>query len=135
VAYWQNGKTQEHMAMEKVESFEDLWIWQEARILVQEIYADFGRDTPAERDYGFRGQIQTAGISIMNNIAEGFERTTDADKARFLDIAKGSCGEVRSMYYVAEDINYVSADVALQRRQRAIKISRGIATLTSRFRP
>jgi len=64
-------------------------------------HADFGRDTPAERDYGFRGQIQAAGISIMNNIAEGFERTTDADKARFLDIAKGSCGEVRSMYYVA----------------------------------
>ena len=63
-----------------------------------------------------------------------FERTTDADKARFLDIAKGSCGEVRSMYYVAEDINYVSAAVAHQRRQRAIKISRGIATLTSRFR-
>ena len=70
----------------------------------------------------------------MNNIAEGFERTTDADKARFLDIAKGSCGEVRSMYYVAEDINYVSGAVAHQRRQRAIKISRGIATLTSRFR-
>ncbi len=120
--------------MEKVESFEDLWIWQEARILVQEIYGDFGRDMPAERDYGFRGQIQTAGISIMNNIAEGFERTTDADKARFLDIAKGSCGEVRSMYYVAEDIPYVSTAVAHQRRQRAIKISRGIATLTARFR-
>jgi four helix bundle protein len=120
--------------MEKVESFEDLWIWQEVRILVREIYTDFGPDSPAGRDYGFRGQIQTAGISIMNNIAEGFERTTDADKARFFDIAKGSSGEVRSMYYVAEDINYVSPDVALQRRQRAIKLSRGIATLTSRFR-
>ena len=50
------------------------------------------------------------------------------------DIAKGSCGEARSMDYVAEDINCVSAPVAHQRRQRAIKISRGIATLTSRFR-
>ncbi len=93
--------------MEKIESFEDLWIWQEARQLVMDIYADFGKDTPAGRDYGFRAQIQTAGISIMNNIAEGFERTTDAEKARFLDIAKGSCGEVRSMYYIADDVEYV----------------------------
>lgn len=120
--------------MEKVESFEDLWIWQEARTLVQDIYTDFGKDTPAARDYGFRGQIQTAGISIMNNIAEGFERTTDADKARFFDIAKGSAGEVRSMYYVAEDVGYTSSAVALQRREKAIKISKGIAALTARFR-
>ena len=70
----------------------------------------------------------------MNNIAEGFEWTTDSEKARFLDIAKGSSGEVRSMYYAAEDIGYVDSAVAGERRQRAIKISRGIATLTSRFR-
>ncbi len=70
----------------------------------------------------------------MNNIAEGFERTTDAEKARFLDIAKGSCGEVRSMYYVAQDVGYMPDTVALQRREKAIKISKGIATLTSRFR-
>jgi len=120
--------------MEKVESFEDLWIWQEARALVRDIYIDFGKDTPAERDYGFRGQIQTAGVSIMNNIAEGFERTTDADKARFFDVAKGSAGEVRSMHYVAEDVGYMSGAVALQRRERAIKISKGIAALTARFR-
>ena len=120
--------------MEKIESFEDLWIWQEARALVRDIYEDFGKDTSAERDYGFRGQIQTAGISIMNNIAEGFERSTDADKARFLDIAKGSAGEVRSMYYVAEDIRYVSSDVALKRREKVVKISKGIAALTSHFR-
>lgn len=120
--------------MEKVEAFEDLWIWQEARVLVRDIYSDFGNGTPAGRDYGFRGQMQTAGISIMNNIAEGFERTSDADKARFFDIAKGSSGEVRSMYYVAEDISYVPSAVALQRREKAIKISKGIATLTSRFR-
>lgn len=120
--------------MAKVESFEDLWIWQEARGLVQEIYNDVGPETPAGRDYGFRGQLQSAGISIMNNIAEGFERGTDAEKARFLDIAKGSSGEVRSMYYAAEDIRYVSVNVARQRRDRAAKISKGIATLSSHLR-
>jgi len=120
--------------MEKVKSFEDLWIWQEARALVREIYTNFGSGTAGYRDYGFRGQLQTAGISIMNNIAEGFERTTDAEKARFLDFAKGSSGEVRSMYYVAQDIEYVSAAIARQRREKAAKISKGIATLTARFR-
>jgi four helix bundle protein len=121
--------------MEKVESFEDLWIWQEARGLVREIYTDFGEGSAAYRDYGFKGQIQNAGISIMNNIAEGFERTTDADKARFLDIAKGSAGEVRSMYYPAEDLGYVSSEVARNRREKVRTISKGIATLTTRFRP
>ena len=106
--------------MAKVESFEDLWIWQEARVLVREIYSDFGPETPAGHDYGFRGQIQTAGISIMNNIAEGFERHTDAEKARFLDIAKG--------------IGYVCAELARQRREKAANISKGIATLSSHFR-
>ena len=79
--------------------FEDLWIWQQARELVRAVYLDFGEGTPAARDFGFRGQIHTAATSIMNNIAEGFERTTRREFQRFLDIAKGSCGEVRSMYY------------------------------------
>jgi len=116
--------------MKKAETFEDLWIWQEAKILVNEIYADF-KDC---HDFGFMRQIQTAGISIMNNIAEGFERSTDPDFARFLDIAKGSSGEVRSMYYPAEDLEYISGDVAVARRERAIKISKGIASLISHLR-
>ncbi len=69
--------------MSNVETFEDLRIWQEARGLVKEIYSDVGRGTPAGTDYGFISQIQRAGISIMNNIAEGFERSSDAD---FLDL-------------------------------------------------
>ena len=63
--------------MKPAKRFEDLWIWQQARILVKEVYSDFGPRTPGERDFGFRDQIQRAGISIMNNIAEGFERRTD----------------------------------------------------------
>jgi four helix bundle protein len=119
--------------MEKAKRFEDLWIWQQARELVKEIYQDFRTGAPS-RDFGFRDQIQRAGISIMNNLAEGFERSTDADFARFLDIAKGSCGEVRSLYYTAEDLGYIDPANAEARRAQARKISAGIASLTSHLR-
>ena len=117
----------------KAKRFEDLWIWQEARKLVKEIYQDFRTGT-GSRDFGFRGQIQDSGVSIMNNIAEGFERTTRAEFARFLDIAKGSCGEVRSMYYAAEDLSYIAASIAETRRTRAKQISAGIASMTAYLR-
>ncbi len=116
-------------------SFEDLWIWQQARILVPEVYRDFGDDSPAGRDFGFRSQVQRSAISIMNNVAEGFERMTDSDFARLLDIAKGSTGEVRSMYYAAQDLNYVSDDVAEQRRTRCRQIGSGISSLAAHLRP
>jgi len=119
--------------MEKVKRFEDLWIWQQARSFVKEIYKDFSQG-PASRDYGFRDQIQKAGVSIMNNTAEGFERKSDAEFARFLDIAKGSCGEVRSMYYTAEDLGYVKAEVAESRRNKAKQIAGGIASLIGHLR-
>ena len=120
---------------EKAATFEDLWIWQDARVLVRELYEDFGRGTPGRLDWGFRRQIQDAAVSIMNNIAEGFERSTDADFARFLDMAKGSCGEVRSMLYATEDLGYISSGKAEQRRERAKKIARGVASLTRHLRP
>jgi len=65
----------------------------------------------------------------MNNIAEGFERKTDIEFARFLDISKGSCEEVRSMYYTAEDLSYVSQEIAETRRTTARKIAAGITSL------
>ena len=66
----------------------------------------------------------------MNNIAEGFERKTPKDFAHFLDLAKGSCGEVRSMLYVAEDLIYLAPADALSLRDSAEKLSRGIASFT-----
>jgi len=116
-------------------SFEDLWIWREARGLVAEVYVDFGDDSAAGRDFGFRSQVQRSAISIMNNIAEGFERMTDSDFARILDIAKGSVGEVRSMYYAAEDLKYVSTEVAEERRSRCRQIGSGISSLAKHLRP
>jgi four helix bundle protein len=86
------------------------------------------------KDFDFRNQLQSAGISVMNNIAEGFERSTDPDFARFLDIAKGSSGEVRSMYYAAEDLAYLSSPIAQTRRPTASGISRGIASLINHLR-
>lgn len=70
----------------------------------------------------------------MNNIAEGFERRSDADFARFLDIAKGSNGEVRSMLYLAEDRDYLSADLAEQMRDFSERLSKGIESLTKHLR-
>jgi len=108
------------------QKFEDLWVWQEARKLVQKIYQDFGKESPAKHDYEFKNQIFSAGYSIMNNISEGYERESNAETANFLNIAKGSCGEVRNMYYIAEDQQYVTAETAKNRRTHAAKISIGL---------
>jgi len=70
----------------------------------------------------------------MNNIAEGFERKTNTEFARYLDIAKGSCGEVRSMYYTAEDLDYVQADISENRKNTVKQIAAGIASLNRHLR-
>jgi len=112
--------------MPLIQNFEDLRIWQEARELVKKIYQDFGKGTPGQNDYGFKDQIQRAGVSIMNNTAEGFERKSTATAKHLFDVAKGSCGEVRSMYYVAEDLGFVKTEIAAERREQARKISSSI---------
>lgn len=119
--------------MEKAKRFEDLWSWQQAGELIKEIYQDF-RAGQGSKDYGFRFQVQDAGVSVMNNIAEGFERHTDPEFSHVPDIAKGSCGEVRSMYYSAEDLGYVDSTTVETRRLKALKISAGIASLTGYLR-
>ena len=105
--------------------FEELFIWQEARLVVGGIY-EVMRDC---KDYGFRDQFQRAAVSIMNNIAEGFERSSDKDLSLFLKYASGSCGEVRSMSYLAEDFLYLSKEQAESLRLRCYKVSAGISTL------
>lgn len=88
----------------KVNKFEDIIAWQKARDLTRTLYKKFKNS----RDFAFRDQMQRASVSIMNNIAEGFERKGDKEFKQFLFIAKGSCGEVRSMLYLALDFNYIS---------------------------
>ena len=86
--------------------FEDLIAWQKARVLTADIYRVAGQG-PMSRDYGLRDQVQRAAVSTMSNIAEGHERCSQAEFARFLRIAKGSCAEVRSQLYVALDVGYL----------------------------
>jgi four helix bundle protein len=88
----------------KMNCFEDVLAWQQARNLTILIYQCF----KSCKDYSFRDQIQRASVSIVNNIAEGFERKTDKEFKYFLFIAKGSCGEVRSMLTIATDVGYVT---------------------------
>lgn len=83
--------------------FEDLRIWQEARSLIKEIYSE----TQSLKDFGFRDQMQRAAVSIMNNIAEGAEAGSDNMFVRYLKISKASCGELKSMLYLAEDLKYI----------------------------
>ncbi|HXQ24482.1 MAG TPA: four helix bundle protein [Candidatus Acidoferrales bacterium] len=87
--------------------FEDLAVWQKSRELTNAIYA-LTTGTEFGRDFGLRDQIRRAAVSVMSNIAEGFERGGDPEFARFLTMAKGSCGEVRCQLYVAHDQGYVT---------------------------
>jgi four helix bundle protein len=85
-----------------IEKFEDILAWQKAGQLSVLIY----RTLQDSRDYDFRSQIQRAAVSVMNNIAEGFERRSNKDFKNFLFIAKGSCAEVRSMAYLGCRLEY-----------------------------
>lgn len=87
----------------KIERFEDIIAWRKAFLLTATIYKLF----ESSKDYGFKDQIQRASVSIMNNIAEGFERKSNNEFKYFLFIAKGSCGEVRSMIVLAKELSKI----------------------------
>jgi four helix bundle protein len=90
----------------KIEKFEDLLAWQKARELTREVYC-FSREGVFAKDYGLSNQIQRAAVSIMSNIAEGFERGNPREFHQYLSIAKSSCAEVRSQLYIALDNGYL----------------------------
>jgi four helix bundle protein len=92
--------------LSKIDRFEDLIAWQKARELTRAIY-QVTRQGAFARDFGLARQMQRAAVSIMSNIAEGFERWGRREFHQFLSTAKGSCAEVRSQLYVAFDIGYL----------------------------
>ena len=93
--------------MARIEKFEDIEAWQRARQLAKAVYAVTSEGKFA-RDFGLRDQIQRAAVSVMSNIAEGFERGGDVEFRRFLAIAKGSAGEVKAQLYVALDAGLIA---------------------------
>lgn len=109
----------------KIEKFEDIMSWQKSKILVLDIYEVF-KDC---RDYSFRDQLQRAAVSIMNNIAEGFERRTNKELISFLFIAKGSCAEVRSMLYIALELKYITKDKFDEWYSLSVEISKMLSGL------
>jgi four helix bundle protein len=106
--------------MNSLEDFEEMEVWQSAQALAVSVYKDFF----SLKDTSFCDQIKRAVVSISKNIAKGAERTTSVEFARFLDIAKGSTGKVRSIYKLAERLEYCASNVANKRCETCLSISR-----------
>ncbi len=95
--------------MASIQQFENIEAWQKARELTNAVYSCSGKGDFA-KDFGLRDQIRRAVVSIMSNIAEGFERGGSAEFSQFLAIAKGSAGEVEAQFYVAFDQGYINQE-------------------------
>jgi four helix bundle protein len=112
--------------MPTAKQFEDLKVWQDARALTKDIY-DTTKLRDFYRDSDLRRQIRSAAVSTMSNIAEGFERGSRKEFIQFLNIAKGSNGEVRSQLYIALDQDYITPARFEELRDKAVSLSRRIA--------
>ncbi len=104
----------------RVTRFEDLLVWQKSIEISLTIYKLFA----VNLDWGFKNQIQRASVSIANNIAEGFDRSSDKEFKRFLFIALGSASEVRSMNYLGFKLNYISIEDFNDCNNQLIEISK-----------
>jgi four helix bundle protein len=111
-------------------SFEDLDVWKRSARLSATLY----QQTRELRDFGFRDQLTRSGLSIPSNIAEGFERDSDAEIARFLTIAKGSAGELRTQILIGIEAGFLDRTAGLQWADEAQQLSRMLAALIKRHR-
>lgn len=108
-----------------ITKFEDLIAWQKAQDFAVDIYTIFDNS----KDYNYRNQICSAVVSISNNIAEGFDRSSDADFSRFLYMSLGSASEVRSMIHLAERLKYIDTETKtdlFKKSDEVSKITRGL---------
>lgn len=116
--------------MTTIQRFEDLICWQKSRDLTREVYKTF-QDC---RDFGFKDQIQRASVSIMSNIAEGFESGTSQEFLNYLYIAKASAGEVRSQLYTALDASYLNIETFKYLKTLAEDCSRLIQSFAEKLK-
>jgi four helix bundle protein len=116
-----------------LQRFEEMKVWQDARVLSKQIYG-ITRNKEFKRDFGLRDQIQRASVSIMSNIAEGYERDSNRELIRFLNYSKGSVGEVRSLLYVAVDQEYITDKQFEELKDAATSISIQIANFIKYLR-
>jgi len=113
--------------MGRIERFEDIEAWRNARELVKQVY-QVTRKAGFARDFGLRDQIQRAAVSVMSNIAEGFERGSNKEFVQFLFIARGSAGEVRSLAYAARDLGYLDDSDFRALSESATTVSKQVAS-------
>ena len=111
--------------------FENLEVWKRSAQLSAEIYKAFAEC----KDYGFKDQITRSGLSIPSNIAEGMERNSIKEKQRFLDIAKGSCAELRTQTYIGLEINYIVAETGKKWILESQEISAMLVGLSRSLNP
>jgi four helix bundle protein len=119
--------------MKQANRFEDLIAWQKARALTKAIYA-VTRKGKFARDFALSNQIQRAAVSVMSNVAEGFERGGRAEFHQFLGIAKASCAEVRSQLYIALDVEYITTEEFQMLKTQAEEVSRILGSLKATVR-
>lgn len=111
--------------MATIENFEDLEIWKRARVLSKEIYI-ITKVGEFAKDFDLRKQVRRSSGSIMDNIAEGFERGGKGEFIQFLSIAKGSCGELRSQLHRAGDQEYIGKDKLVELIEECISLNKMI---------
>ncbi|MEM9998966.1 MAG: four helix bundle protein [Bacteroidota bacterium] len=114
-------------------SFEDIQAWQLARTLTRRVYA-LTRDGAFARDYDLVRQVRRASVSVMSNIAEGFERRSRKEFHQFLSIARGSAGELRAQCYVALDAGYIDSKTFEELNEEARRIVRMLNGLMRHLR-
>ena len=119
--------------MAKAQNFEDLSIYQKARELCKEVYA-ITKEGEFHKDVRFVQQIHASAGSVMDNIAEGFERDGNREFINFLYIAKGSCGEVRSQIIRASDVGYIDNETASRLYKNSLALSKSISRFITSLR-
>jgi four helix bundle protein len=113
-----------------IRRFEDIQAWQEARILTRRVY-ELTKEGPLSKDFGLRDQLQRASVSVMANIAEGFDCDSHAEFARFLGFARLSAVEVQSLLYAALDASYITPEVFKATYEQANKVKAMISAFKS----